>query len=556
MNSFFALLRLSVVNHFSLTSMRIKYVRNRQKLWEPLVIGFAVISLAASLSSGVFFLSRSLITSAPPGQADMGLTLPILVSQVLALFMGLFTLISLFYFSNDLETLVPLPLKEKAILASKFSLANITEYLPVLFIVIPAMIAYNQYVPLGAVGWVSAVVVFLLLPVLPLSIAGIAVVTLMRGLNRRHRDIMIVLSSLILLAVIMYVQFAFQSAMMNEVDIDAILQNRVDLVRLIGSAFPPSVWATRAISRAGEGEGLINLAYLVISSAIGVWAFLSIGQRVFYGGLIGGAEHERKNVAFTQQVLSKRATSTPVLKALFLREWRLFLRVPIWVLNGFVAVILVPVMAMLPAFTGGQGLDELANWAKNAPNGLVAVTLIFAGMIAALSSLNTLASTSISREGKHLWISRVLPVPPRLQVMAKLLHAGLASLIIAVPISGLYFALFSPHILYVLAAGLLGIAAGAMPQLLGMLFDIWHPFLTWTNPQHAVKNNLNAVTPLILMVPSGLITYFAFRALSGMLEGTGILLILITAHLALAVVSFTILLRLADTWYQDLEITS
>ena len=107
--------------------MRIKYVRNRQKLWEPLVIGFAVISLAASLSSGVFFLSRSLITSAPPGQADMGLTLPILVSQVLALFMGLFTLISLFYFSNDLETLVPLPLKEKAILASKFSLANITE---------------------------------------------------------------------------------------------------------------------------------------------------------------------------------------------------------------------------------------------------------------------------------------------------------------------------------------------------------------------------------------------------------------------------------------------
>ncbi|MDP3487292.1 MAG: hypothetical protein Q8S19_05080, partial [Bacillota bacterium] len=360
-------------------------------------------------------------------------------TQVLALLLGLFTLISLFYFSNDLETLVPLPLKEKDILASKFLIANITEYLPALFIVIPAMIAYNQYVPLGAVGWISAVVVFMLLPVVPLSIAGIVVVTLMRGLNRRHRDIMIVLSSLLLLAVIMYVQFAFQSAVMNEVDIDAILQNRVDLVRLLGSAFPPSVWATRAISRAGESEGFINLAYVVFSSALGLWAFLSVGQRVFYGGLIGGAEHERKNIAFTEQVLAKRATSTPVLKALFLREWRLFLRVPIWVLNGFIAVILIPLMAFFPAFTGGQGLQELANWAKNAPNGLVASTLIFAGMIAALSSLNTLASTSISREGKHLWISRILPIQPRLQVMAKLMHAGLASLIIAVPISGLYY---------------------------------------------------------------------------------------------------------------------
>ncbi|MDP3486471.1 MAG: hypothetical protein Q8S19_00875, partial [Bacillota bacterium] len=94
-----------------------------------------------------------------------------------------------------------------------------------------------------------------------------------------------------------------------------------------------------------------------------------------------------------------------------------------------------------------------------------------------------------------------------------------------------------------------------MPQLLGMLFDIWHPFLTWTNPQHAVKNNLNAVTPLIIMVPSGVITYFSFRALSSVLDGAGILLILTTAHLALAVVSFTVLLRIADVWYEQLEIT-
>ncbi|KAF0197645.1 MAG: hypothetical protein FD169_247 [Bacillota bacterium] len=554
MKSFFALLRLSIANYFGLTSMRIKYVRNRQKLWEPIVIGFAAMTLVTSLSSGAFFLARGLIASAPPGQADMGLTLPILGTQVLALFMGLFTLISLFYFSNDLETLVPLPLKEKAILASKFLIANITEYLPALFIVIPAMIAYNQYVPLGTAGWISAVVVFLLLPVVPLSIAGIIVVTLMRGLNRRHRDIMIVLSSLILLAVIMYVQFLFQSAVINDVDIEAILQNRVDLVRLLGSAFPPSVWATRAISRAGQAEGFVSLTYLVFSSVLGVWAFLSVGQRVFYGGLIGGAEHERKNIAFTQQVLSKRATSTPALKALFLREWRLFLRVPIWVLNGFIAVILVPLMAFVPAFTGGQGLQELAKWAKSAPNGLVASTLIFAGMIAALSSLNTLASTSISREGKHLWISKVLPIQPRLQVIAKLIHAGLASLIIAVLISGLYYYMFAPHIMYVLGAGLLGITVGAMPQLLGMLFDIWHPFLTWTNPQHAVKNNLNAVTPLILMVPSGVITYFSFRALSGVLEGSGILLVLTAAHLAIAAVSFIVLLRMADIFYQQLEI--
>jgi len=120
----------------------------------------------------------------------------------------------------------------------------------------------------------------------------------------------------------------------------------------------------------------------------------------------------------------------------------------------------------------------------------------------------------------------------------------------------LYYYLFTPHLGYVLAAGVLGLAAGAGPQLLGLLFDIWHPFLTWSNPQHAVKNNLNAVFPLILVLPLGAATYFSFRALSGVLEATGILLVLTTAHLAIAAVSLMVVLQMADRLYQELQITS
>jgi len=341
---------------------------------------------------------------------------------------------------------------------------------------------------------------------------------------------------------------------MKSVDIEALLQNRVDLARLIGSAFPPSVWATRAISRAGSFEGLLNLGLLLASSVAGVWAFLSVGQKVFYGGLIGGAEHERKNVTFTHQVLAQQATATPLGTTLFLREWKLFLRVPIWVLNGFIAVILVPLMALFPAFTGGEGLGQLVNWAQNSPYGFSAATVIFAALMASLSTLNTLASTSISREGKHLWISRVLPVSAREQVIAKIKHASLASVIIGIALTGMYYLVFKPSLFHLLTAFILGLVAGAGPQYLGMLFDMWRPFLTWTNPQHAVKNNLNAVFPMLVMLPLGFASYFAFTKLASIVGEVPLLLSFITVHLLVATASMYLVLSKAEELYRKIEL--
>lgn len=556
MTSLLSLLRVQIKSYFGLTSMRVKYIRNKQKLWEPILVGFALIMGAASMGGGIYFLARAIIHGAPPGQADMGLTLPILFSQVVALVMGLFTLISIFYFSNDMELLVPLPLRESHILLSKFTIANITEYIPALVIVIPPLVAYNQFLPLGLFGWLTAILVFLLLPIVPLAIAGIFAVTLMRGLNRKHRDLLIVISSLVLLAGILYFQYAFQSAIMNEVDIEAVIQNRVDLVHLLGSFFPPSVWATRAISRVGEIEGLLSLGYLLLSSLGAVWAFMTVGQRVFYGGLVGGDEYERKNVDYTKHVVAKQATATPVMKALFMREWKRFIRVPIWVLNGFIAILIVPLMAFFPALSEGQSLGQLAEWASSAPSGKTAVTLVFAALIAALSALNTLCSTSISREGKHLWISKMLPISAKQQVLSKILHAGLAAIISAIPIIGLYQYVFNPGVLSLVAALLLGLFAGATPQLCGLIFDMWHPFLTWSNPQHAVKNNLNAVFPLILMLPLGFGSFLAYRSLINVLGNNSVLLTLLVVHSILAVVCFVVTLRLAERLYLNLEITS
>ena len=552
MSPLLSLIRVSLINYFGLQVMKVRYLREKKRLWEPALIIFAVVAGGGTFVSGMYLLSRGLAHSPAPALA---LTLPILMVQVLSIVFGFFALISIFYFSTDLDLLVPLPIRESHILSAKFIIVTLTEYAPAIVLFAPALAAYGQHVGLSPLGWITAAAVFLLLPVIPLSLMGVVTVTVMRGLNRRHRDALIVLASLLLFGAILYFQYFFQSSLVNEIPIEDVINNRIDLIWLLGSFFPPSIWATRAMAQAGSGAGWLNLFYLVFVSAASFAAFMAVGQRVFYGGLVGGSERDRKGQTMTAHLLETKAVQRSVFRALFAREWSLFIRVPIWVMNGFLAVIILPAMLFFPAGTAGKSMPELAALVHFANNGLMLSALAAAAMIGLLGSLNTLASTSVSREGKHLWISRSLPIPARYQVTAKLAHAALGGIVAGVPVALVYAMVITPGIEYVAASLVLGLAFSATPQILGLLFDMWRPLLTWTNPQHAVKNNLNAVLPMLIAGVTGLVSYWLVTKVllpGGAGEWTTMLLVL-ALHLVLAVLSLMAALGLSTKLYADLE---
>jgi len=343
--------------------------------------------------------------------------------------------------------------------------------------------------------------------------------------------------------------------MTGQIAAEDLIMNRIDFVEVVGAAFPPAIWATRSIAAHGTTEGLEALGLLILSSLAALGAFMVVGQRVFYGGLVGGNEKSRRRTLFTKEVLSRQAVRRSALSALLRRELKLFMRMPIWVMNGFLGVILFPLMAFFPTFFGAQGtgLRQLAVVAQTHPDGLAMATLIVAAAIVFVTSINTLASTAISREGKHLWISKTLPVSAKEQVWSKLIFALAAALPSGLPLVGVYAFIFQPGAAHLITALTLGIAAGLTPQVLGLWFDIWRPFLTWTNPQHAVKNNLNAVSPMLFGAALGLLSFLAYREL--MPHGTWLtLLVLLFAHAGLALLSITLLLGRAESLYSRHEV--
>ncbi|MEW6723911.1 MAG: hypothetical protein AB1331_03170 [Bacillota bacterium] len=555
MNDFWPVLKVTLNNVFGLSAARHRYLIRREKIWEPVLIGLTIIAALSSFSFVLFQPAKALVSAgAALNQPQLVFTALIASSQVIFLVTGILLMISSFFLSNDLTILVPLPVKPGSVLTAKFIAVVIQQYLFQVVFFAGAILAYTPRFGGGLAYWLTLAAVFLLNPVLPMTIAGLLTTVVMRFINRRHRDLLMIIASVLLLVVILGFQLSLTAIPETEMPefMERLMTSRLGLVRAAGRVFPPSIWASQAVAEAGTLAGLGSLALVVGVNLAAMLLLFPVGNLLFYRGLIGGQEVARRRQSAQRVLGSIRQVSA--FWSLFRREWRLFIRNPMYVMNSYVGALIVPVMMAFAALQQ-DALGDLIEQAKASPAGLLAITLGVAAAIAFLGSVNAIAATSISREGKCIWISRSIPAAPEVQAQAKLFHGVVAATISSVPTLVVFAWLLRPGIGPVVAAGVLGVVASLLPQTLGLMVDISRPMLGWTDPVAAVKRNFNAVWPMALMIPMVLLGVVIGRWLANAgfsAVGAAAALALIFAGLDL--VAYRLLSARAPSLYQQLEV--
>ena len=104
-----------------------------------------------------------------------------------------------------------------------------------------------------------------------------------------------------------------------------------------------------------------------------------------------------------------------------------------------------------------------------------------------------------------------------------------------------------------LAMGL-AMVMGILLTAVGMMIDLARPLLDWTNPQKAMKQNLNVL--LAMFADIGIMTaaYFAVKALrKAAVPETAIIWTLYAVLIGLAVFGYLALLRFARRRYAEME---
>ncbi len=478
-----------------------------------ILIALCFVPLFISLS---FFVSTMYDALKVIEQEGLILSLGVAITSFTIFFFGVFYVINIFYYSDDVENLLPLPLKPSEIIGAKFLVTVVYEYLTELILLLPLFIVYAYKSGASLMYYIYALVVFVLVPVVPLSIASVLVMIIMRFTGiAKNRDRFKMVGGLIAMfgaigfnAVIQ--QFASKSVAPEKLQ-EMFTQGQNSMVEFVSRIFPGSKFAALSIVYNTSVQGIVNLLIFILITVASFLIFLYIGELLYFRGVIGISESAAKRKKVSSEELGKLSIRQSKLKAYTIKELKLLFRTPIYFMNCVLINFLFPILMLIPFLTQSQGGSELESIKTIMYSGVYEGVIVAAGFASTMliSTINSITSTSISREGQNLYISKYIPTSYQTQILAKALSGTIISLIGVVTIltSVTVFLRIPLHLVFMIAGiSLFGIVC---MSFIGVMIDLFHPKLNWDNEQKAVKQNFNPLFHMLLGAIFGAATVWA-----------------------------------------------
>ena len=181
-----------------------------------------------------------------------------------------------------------------------------------------------------------------------------------------------------------------------------------------------------------------------------------------------------------------------------IKELKLLIRTPAYLLNCVLFGVIFPPLIIIIMLFSSNGTHSLSALPQNG-----VFLAIASGGIAVISSMNMIASTSISREGKNFFVMNYIPIPYEDQIISKVLSSIIVSLISTLVILIIGLTLLKVTLIMVVLILIISVLGIGTYAFLGILLDLKFPKLDWDNETRAVKQNFN---PIIIMFSAVIIT--------------------------------------------------
>lgn len=439
------------------------------------------------------------------GQEGLILGIGFSTVSLAVFFFSIFYVMSIFYFSKDTESLLPLPLKAWEILAAKFTVTLVYEYLTELVLLAPIIVGFGIAGDLNVSYYLYGIIIFLTLPLLPLVYSSVLSMLVMRfaGLAKnkdRFRIIGGIIVMILAVGINAYITKLGSSSLSAEELTELLSQGNNSYVQAMAGVFFINRFAVNALIYSGAAKGFVNLLLFAAISLLFVLLFLSFGEGMYFKGAAGASESYARRKKLTEEELNKASSQKSALAAYTIKELKLLFRTPVYFMNCVLMNFLFPIFIILPFLVQPDEMKELYKLGAYVASGRGAAAALAAAFAVStfVTAANGIASSAISREGSNIFVCKYLPISYKTQIMAKVLSGAsmgavgtifmLLSAVIFIPIPASLIVLTS-------AASILGIFFSSFS---GLLIDLSFPKLVWDSEQKAVKQNFNVVLSMLV----------------------------------------------------------
>lgn len=478
MNNLRILLKAELINGLSLNQWFQKGYRRRSFLRMAIVTLIAVLAclIALSLSSVYMFgLSRFLYTI---GAVQYYTAFAVILPWIIIFFMSLYMMPGDLFMFRDFDLLMALPVRPPVIVAVKMIFLYLVNAALTVLIAGPIFVISGPGMHAGWVYYVIAVLAIPFIPLLPMLLGALAAYVIGR-FSARFRSaqyVLLAVSMLLLLAI------CTLPLLMTGLFGGTTIQTAgaVQIIGRLCRILYPSVLLMNALRSAG----VLSLIAFVLINALPFVFFMLIFSSHFLA--VRAQLKETGRPASHHQAEFK---ASGLLTALFRKELKNYFSTYVYILNTSFGMILltflVIVLAAAPVPFPGQ-LGELMRQERSLLPMLTAV-------LSFTVCLTCTTASSISLDGKTIWLDRSLPVPVTSVFLSKILlnlAVILPLLFVDVIILSLRFSLSPAAVLFLLAIPSL---YGVFIACSGLLINLRFPKLVWSSPTVPVKQSLSVI---------------------------------------------------------------
>lgn len=501
MNKIIALTKLFLKSAFK--NYKTKNISDKQKFSKGMTILFLFSFIY--IAGIVGFLSCQTIgTLQAIHQEEMFLGLILLAIMGFILIQSIFSSISLLYFSKDNEYILPLPVKPSQIIIAKTNIILFIEYFIEIIIGFIPLILYGILTMQGPIYYIFMIIVLLIIPIVPIIISSLFVMIIMSFSKfARNKNKFQVIATIFLIVFIMLMSFVSSSS--NNPSQEEIIQmvtKANGMTTMIKGYFPTLSFAIDALNINQFGKALINLLSLIVSSLAIYCIYILIAKKIYLKGAVGSLVSGKR----TKKIDLKKGdyTNSNVTKTYILKEFRILLRNPIYLVQCMLPAVLFPILMIGIAIMGivqeGGNISEISTMI---PQEQANSVFIVAGILSLLQFFVMfiyISATAISRDGQNATFMKYIPLALDKQITYKVMPNIIMNIITTIISMVIFEYILKLPMIHMILIFIVSCIIIVFESYLLILVDLKNPKLEWSSEYSVVKQNINLVWPMIFEI--------------------------------------------------------
>ncbi len=435
------------------------------------------------------------------------------------------------YFTGDIENLLPLPLKPREIVGAKIASIFCAESLVQLLVIFFSVIGFFFALGLSFKNFLLGILGMITLPMIPIiycSIISLLIMSFTRFI--KNKETIRKVGLVFVLAVLMLFVY-FLGALQNfdlELYIEGFVNGDQTFLHVMRGILPHinlfiDILVTGSI-RSLLLYILVNIGFIVV--------LLGLADVCYFKGVVGLSSKDTESKKHSSNILNNIKAENPT-NSYFKKELFTLFRTSSYFLNciliNFIWPIFVYVICKLkfPDLT----LSKLKNLVTSTDNNTLIIIFMFViGVSILLPALNSIASSSFSREGKNFYFMKYIPMDYSSQVYVKLLVSFIIAFIGVNVFSLIFYLVIGLKVSLSFIFLIISFLAILFICSLGIIIDSINPKLVWDDELNALRENSNnfivmGISIFVFIVLAGL-CYLLYKSFGIALAFTFILLIL------------------------------